>query len=57
MQMLQVFELPEKDPLQHAKYLSKDEGLKINTQETGLPLNHGYHQLPAMNIVLAVFAF
>jgi hypothetical protein len=25
---MQVFELPEKDPLQHAKYLSKDEGLK-----------------------------
>lgn len=47
---IQVFELPEKDPLQHAKYLSKDEGssegLKINTQETALPLNHGYHQLP-----------
>jgi hypothetical protein len=32
-----------------AKYLSKDEGLKINTQETGLPLNHGYHQLPAQD--------
>lgn len=46
---IQVFELPEKDPLQHAKYLSKDEGLKINTQETGLPLNHGYHQLPAQD--------
>lgn len=47
---IQVFELPEKDPLQHAKYLSKDEGssegLKINTHETVLPLNHGYHQLP-----------
>ncbi|VDH90351.1 Hypothetical predicted protein [Mytilus galloprovincialis] len=38
---VQVYDLPEKDPLHHAQYLSSEEpiteGLKINTHQTDLP--------------------